>query len=74
MSTLKYKATERYAVGWNDPRGVHGTEFPRYFKRRRNGYRYEIVDTTKEGAAAIVQKGLTGAEADAWLRLLKEDN
>lgn len=25
MSTLKYKATERYSMGWTDPRGVLGT-------------------------------------------------
>lgn len=24
MSTLKYKVTERYAVGWTDPRGTFG--------------------------------------------------
>lgn len=24
MSTLKYKATERYSTGWTDPRGVLG--------------------------------------------------
>ena len=23
MSTLKYKATERYSMGWTDPRGYH---------------------------------------------------
>lgn len=24
MSTMKYKATERYAMGWTDPRGTFG--------------------------------------------------
>lgn len=26
MSTLKYKATERYSTGWTDPRGLFGSE------------------------------------------------
>jgi hypothetical protein len=23
--SMRYKATERYAVGWTDPRGIYGT-------------------------------------------------
>ena len=66
--------SQRYSFGgWTDPRGVFGTKPPRYIKRRRLGYRYEIVDTTKDGAEAVLKRGLTSTEADVWLRLLKED-
>ena len=68
--------TKRYMFGgWTDPRGIfdHGVRTPRYIKRRLYGYKYEIIDTTKDGAEAVIQRHLTKDEADVWLRLLKED-
>ena len=43
-NTLKYKATERYSLGWTDPRGMFGEQGNGYIMAIGFG-EYSIIDT-----------------------------
>lgn len=71
MGDGKFKVTERFAGGWTDYRGV-------FFKAHTydKAFNKETQDWCIVANALmdfkIVKGGLTEAEADAWLKLLKE--
>ena len=70
--TLRYKTHERYSEGWTDPRGVFGGThiYDKAFNKETQDW---CIVTNALIEFKIVKGGLTEAEADAWLKLLKED-
>lgn len=66
----------RYKWGWTDPRGIFGSmpdmqPKPRHIKIQ--GLDGMWMVSTSHMLHDVIKSGLTEEEADAWLRLLKED-
>ena len=58
MSTLKYKATERYSVGWTDPRASFG---------QSNGEMYFPCIDTEGGVPTEFTDATTETLRDLWM-------